>query len=278
MEALVKEKYGRITPQAVREFLAEMMGTFILCMFGIGSVAHLVLGKGESGSYLSINFGWGLGVAFGVYWSAGISGGHINPAVTLAMAVTGRLPKRKLPVYWAGQTLGAFLASAIVFGLYKDIINAVDPKQTIETAGIWAPYPNANVSKGTIFGDQLIGTFLLVGTIFALTDKKNNAPNPELLPFVIGFLVLVIGASFGMNCGYGINPARDLIPRVFTAIAGWKSLPFTAHGSFFWIPIIAQLLGGVLGGLVYIITVEMHHPNQKSVPLTGSSGIEEDKV
>lgn len=277
MEGLLKTKYKLSTPNVVREFLAEMMGTFILCMFGIGSVAHLVLGRGAAGSYLSINFGWGLGVAFGVYWSAGISGGHINPAVTLAMVVTGRLPPKKLLVYWAGQTLGAFLASAIVFGLYKDILDKFDPNRTMKTAGIWTTYPNEAVSHGTIFGDQLIGTLLLVGTIFALTDKRNNAPNPELLPFVIGFLVLVIGASFGMNCGYGINPARDLIPRIFTAIAGWKSEPFTADDHFFWIPIIGQLIGGVLGGVVYIITVEMHHPQEKHKPLTGAAA-EEDRL
>lgn len=250
--------------QTTREFLAEMMGTFILVMFGIGSVAQHVLSDGKLGQYLSVNFGWGLGVTFGVYWSYGISGGHINPAVTLAMVVSGRMPFRKLPLYWLAQTVGAFVASALVFVVYRDLLDAHDKgARNLKNAAIWSTYPAKGVSHGTIFGDQVTGTAILVGTIFSLIDKKNSAPREALFPVAVGFLVVAIGASFGMNCGYGINPARDLVPRIFTAVAGWKSKPFTTNHYFFWIPILGQLCGAVLGAFIYVFTIELHHPDDE---------------
>ncbi|XP_066922144.1 aquaporin-9-like [Clytia hemisphaerica] len=271
MDRLIK-KYGGTAPENIRLFLAEFMGTFILMMFGIGSVASAVLGEGKVGTYISINFGWGIGCALGVYWSAGISGGHINPAVTLAMVVCGRLHPSKLPVYWIAQFLGSFMASALCFGLYKDLIYLHDGSSidlTLGTAGIFSTYPHDGVGKGTTFGDQVVGTMLLVGTVFALTDKRNSPPNSGILPLIIGLVVFVIGISFGINCGYGINPARDLIPRIFTAIAGWGSEPFKANGYWFWIPVFGQFFGGVLGALLYVITVELHHPKETEAERMG---------
>jgi len=240
------------------------MSTFILVTFGVASIAQMVLSGGKNGTFFSVNFSWGIGVTLGCYWAGGISGAHMNPAVTLAFAVVRRLDWIKVPAYWLAQLLGAFIASAIVYGIYYDALNAFDGgvRQITggnSTAGIWATYPQPFLSTGNGFADQLFGTALLVSCIFAIIDKNNNSPDQGVAPVMIGLVVFVIGATFGFNCGYAINPARDLGPRIFTAMAGWGSGVFTAYHSWAWVPIIACLLGGVLGAIVYIITIELHH-------------------
>lgn len=255
---------GMNTPAIIKEGLAEMMGTLILCAFGVGSVAQFVLAEQAFGGYWSVNWGWGLGVAFGIYWAGGVSGGHINPAVTLALAVCGRFQWKKLPVYWIAQIVGAVLGSACVFGVYHDYLvnfagNVKATSGANATAGIWSTYPPDFVSNWTGFGDQLLATALFVGTIFALLDNKNIGPSSNLAPFLIGLIVLTAGTSFGINAGFGLNPARDLGPRIFTAIAGWGSNPFSAHQGWFFYPLLGQLLGGVLGGVMYELTIGIHH-------------------
>lgn len=253
----------RLSP-LMREAIAEFCSTFILLIFGVGSVAQMVLSGWKFGNFFSVNFGWGMGVTMGCYWAGGISGAHMNPAVTVASAVVKRLPYRKVPVYIAAQMLGAFVASACVYGVYYDALNAFDGgvRQVLGpkgTAGIWATYPQSFLSIGNGFADQLLGTALLVGCVFAITDQKNNSPNKGATPILIGLVVFVIGATFGFNCGYAINPARDLGPRIFTAMAGWGGEVFTAGNNWSWVPVIACLLGGVLGALIYIGLIEMHH-------------------
>lgn len=252
------------SPPIVRECLAEMMGTMILVTFGCGSVAQFVLDKQQSGNYFSVNFGWGMGVAFGIYWAGGISGGHINPAVSLALAVCDRFPWSKLPFYMLAQFVGAFIGCCAVFGVYHDFfVHYAGPgnhfTNLTDTAGIFSTYPPDFVQNVSGFGDQLVGTAVFVGTIFALLDNKNIGPGSNLAPLLIGMIVLTLGTSFGVNAGFGVNPARDLMPRVFTAVAGWGSKPFTAHNNWFWWPIVGQFVGGVLGGLIYEITIGIHH-------------------
>jgi glycerol uptake facilitator-like aquaporin len=116
------------------------------------------------------------------------------------------------------------------------------------TAGIWATYPAAYLSLAGGFVDQVVGTALLLLGIFAITDPKNAVPG-HLIPIAVGLLDLVIGATFGMNSGYAINPARDFGPRLFTAIAGWGGDVFRAGHGWWWVPIVAPVLGGIIGGL-----------------------------
>lgn len=260
---------GRLPP-LMREALAELMSTFILVAFGVGSVAQKVLSRGEFGTFFSINFSWGIAVTFGCYWAGGISGAHMNPAVTLAFAVVRRLPWFKVPIYCIAQLLGAFIASAVVYGIYYDALNEFDGgvRQVLGpngTAGIWATYPQSFVSTGNGFADQLFGTALLVSCIFAILDRNNNSPADQgVVPVMIGLVVFLIGATFGFNCGYAINPARDLGPRLFTAIAGWGGEVFTAAHHWAWVPVVACSLGGVLGGIVYILFIELHHSSPDS--------------
>jgi MIP family channel proteins len=240
-----------------RELLAEFFGTFILIVFGVGVVAQVVLSKGAAGSTLSINIAWGLAVTMGCYVAAGVTGAHLNPAVTLALAVHRRFPWNKVLPYSLAQLAGAFIASAVVFVTYHEALNAFDSgvRQVVGpqgTAGIWATYPQPflSVFPGG-FIDQVVGTALLVGVIFAITDTRNSPAPAGLAPVVVGLLVLLIGATYGFNSGYAINPARDLGPRLFTFVAGWGGDVFRAGNGWWWVPIVAPCVGGVVGGWVY---------------------------
>jgi MIP family channel proteins len=243
--------------ELIREILAEFLGTFVLIAFGVGVVAQFVLSRGTAGSYLSINVGWGLAVTMGCYVCAGVTGAHLNPAVTLALAVHRRFPWNKVAAYSMAQTAGAFVASAVVFATYHEALTAFDGgvRQVLGehgTAGIWATYPQPflNVFPGG-FVDQIVGTALLVGVVLGITDERNSPAPNGLVPVIVGLLVLAIGASFGFNSGYAINPARDFGPRLFTAVAGWGGEVFRAGNGWWWVPIVAPLAGGVLGGWVY---------------------------
>lgn len=251
-----------------REVLAEFLGTFVLIMFGVGVVAQVVLGKGEFGDALSINLGWGLAVTMGAYVAAGVSGAHLNPAVTVALALHRGFAWRKVAPYILAQMAGAFVASAVVYGTYHEAINDFDggTRQVAGesgTAGIWATYPQSYLSNFPGgFVDQVVGTALLVGVIFALTDRNNNAPNANLGPLLVGGLVLVIGMTYGVNSGYAINPARDLGPRLFTAIAGWGWQVFRANDYWWWVPVAGPLVGGPLGGWIYDLFIGSRMPRQ----------------
>jgi MIP family channel proteins len=245
----------------VREMLAEFLGTFVLIVFGVGVVAQFVLSRSAAGSYLAINLTWGLGVVMGCYVSAGVSGAHLNPAVTLALAAHRQFPWNKVVPYSAAQLAGAFAASAVVFITYHEALAAFDGgvRQVLGpqgTAGIWSTYPQPflSVFPGG-FIDQVVGTALLVGVIFGITDNR-NAPAPAgLTPVVVGLLVVAIGAAFGFNSGYAINPARDLGPRLFTFVAGWGTEVFRAGNGWWWVPVVAPCIGGVIGGWAYDLLV-----------------------
>ncbi len=255
-----------------RELLAEFLGTFVLIVFGVGVVAQVVLSKGAAGSYLSINLAWGLAVTMGCYVSAGVTGAHLNPAVTLALAAHRRFPWRKVLPYAAAQMAGAFVASAVVYATYHEALTAFDggTRQVLGaqgTAGIWATYPQPflSVFPGG-FVDQIVGTALLMGVILGITDSRNSPAPPGLAPVIVGLLVVLIGATFGFNAGYAINPARDFAPRVFTSIAGWGSDVFTAANHWWWVPVVAPCIGAVLGGWVYDICVGKRFPSEQAKP------------
>jgi MIP family channel proteins len=241
----------------VRELLAEFLGTFVLIVFGVGVVAQVLLSHNTAGSYLSINIAWGLAVTMGCYIAAGVTGAHLNPAVTVALATHRRFPWNKVLPYSAAQVAGAFAASFVVYVVYHEALGAFDGgvRQVIGpqgTAGIFATYPQpflSNVPGGFI--DQVVGTALLVAVIFGITDSRNSPAPAGLAPVVVGLLVVLIGATFGFNSGYAINPARDFGPRLFTAVAGWGSEVFRAGNAWWWVPIVAPLVGGIIGGWLY---------------------------
>jgi MIP family channel proteins len=252
-----------------REFLAEILGTFLILVFGTASVAQTVLSGGDLGSALSIHLSWGLGVTFGIYASAGVSGAHLNPAVTLAFAAFRGFPWRKVPAYVLAQTLGALAGAAVTFVTYREAFSAFDGgvRQVAgekATAGIFATYPQPFLSAFPGgFIDQVVGTALLLLVIFAIGDRRNAGPATGG-PVLVGALVVAIGMTFGFNAGYAINPARDLGPRLFTSVAGWGSEVWSAGGHWWWVPIVAPCVGALLGGFVYDVFITRHHPPEKA--------------
>jgi MIP family channel proteins len=249
-----------------REAAAEFLGTFVLIVFGSAVVAQVVLSGGSHGGYISINLAWGLAVTMGVYVSAGVSGAHLNPAVTLALAVHRQFPWRKVLPYCAAQMAGAFAASAVTFFTYHEAFDRFDGgvRQVTgphATAGIFATYPQeflSNFPGGVV--DQVVGTALLILVIFAIGDRRNSAPDAAIAPVLVGLLVVLVGMTFGFNAGYAINPARDFGPRLFTFVAGWGGEVFRAGNAWWWVPITAPCVGGVIGGWAYDVCVGHRFP------------------
>ncbi|GAA6066920.1 aquaporin-3b [Tachysurus ichikawai] len=247
----------------IRQALAECLGTLILVMFGCGAVAQLVLSEGSHGMFLTVNFAFGFAATLGILVCGQVSGGHLNPAVTFALCILGREPWRKFPVFFIFQTIGAFLGSAIIFGMYFDALWEYRKGSLIvsgenATAGIFATYPSNHLSLVNGFFDQVIGTAALIVCILAIVDPYNNPIPRGLEAFTVGFVVLVIGLSMGFNSGYAVNPARDLGPRIFTSIAGWGSEVFTVNDYWFFVPIFAPFIGALVGVLVYQLMVGYH--------------------
>lgn len=245
------------------QLIAEFVGTMLILLFGAGVVAMIVLfgtgaaGEVVNGGYTNITLGWGLGVTFGVYAAAKVSGAHLNPAVTLALAVFRGFPWSKVVPYCVAQTAGAFAGAALVFVNYRPAFERFDPALE-KTAKIFTTFPTFPALPAAGFIDQVLGTALLLFLIFAVTDELNMPVSANLAPVVIGLIVVAIGISFGALHGYAINPARDLGPRVFVVLAGFKNNGLTDGSGVWWVPIAAPLLGGVLGGGLYDLTVRRY--------------------
>lgn len=280
-EATVTKYWARaVSIIRAREFFAEFLATFVLMMFGDGSIAQEVLsGEVKNGYTLPINIGWAVGIIGGGYCAIGITGAHMNPAVTLAMALRGRTSWFKVIPYWIAQFLGAFVASAVVYGVYIDALygfdgagdeNCFDAHGNLTvftplcTGRIWATYPQPFLSLANGFLDQVIGTFLLVLGIFAICDSSNSEPQGGVKPLLIAFVLWGVGLSFGFNCGYAVNPARDFAPRAFTAIAEWGADVFVCSNCsirhWWWVPLVAPMIGGALAAFVYWFLIDAHHP------------------
>ncbi|CAK7294213.1 AQP7 [Vulpes lagopus] len=242
----------------VREFLAEFMSTYVMMVFGLGSVAHMVLGN-KFGSYLGVNLGFGFGVTMGVHVAGNISGAHMNAAVTFTNCALGRMSWKKFPVYILGQFLGSFLAAATIYLLfYSAIIEFSGGHLAVTgptaTANIFATYLPDRLTLWMGFLDEVIVTGILQLCLFAITDKENNPALQGTQALVIGILIIVIGVSLGMNTGYAMNPSRDLPPRFFTYIAGWGIQVFRVR-DWWWVPVVAPLLGAYLGGIIYLVFI-----------------------
>lgn len=254
------------------EMSAEFLGMFIIILLGCGSVALALVGLPGSGrqepgtfgpaNWLIIAWGWGLAVTFAVFAAGGVSGAHLNPAVTLAFAVRRGFPWRKVVPFWVAQVLGGLAGAAVVYATYTSAIAWFDAKnsgghRSMDTFSIFATFP-AEYFHGNMWGpivDQVVGTAILVGVVFALIDGRNNGPLSNLAPLFIGLVVVAIGVTYGVNAGYAINPARDLGPRLFTLFEGWGKFAFPGDGKwfsgYFWVPIVGPLIGGVVGACVY---------------------------
>ncbi|NXP24670.1 AQP7 protein, partial [Scytalopus superciliaris] len=247
--------------------------TLFTQVFGLSTVAQVVLGKGQSGQYLSINLAFGIGVTLGIHASGGISGGHLNAAITIMDWFLGTLDWRRLTAYLIGQFLGSFTAAATVFGIYYDALyDYTKGNFTVTgpnaTASIFSTYPSPNISLLGAFFTEFTATVMLVLGIQVIHDEKNNAALKGTQPLLTGFLVLGIGLGMGMNTGYAINPSRDLPPRIFTAIAGWGIEVFTAGQHWWWVPVTAPILGCLAGALIYKLLIDFHNQPEEEIEHT----------
>ena len=255
-------------PRLRDALLAEFLGTLLLVLLGDGVVASVIL-LNKQADWIVITTGWGLAVTLGVYVSGKLSGGHLNPAVTLAVAVRGETPMALLPAYWGAQLAGAFVGAAVVYADYAAAFTAFEQanhivRGTLEQgnlagpaaggAGVFATYPAFDGLLGHLFS-EFLGTAVLLFAVSAVTDKRNLAPGANLEPVLIGVVVWAIGLSLGGLTGYAINPARDLGPRLASAVCGWGVAVFQSHGGYWWVPIAAPLAGGVCGALLYDLAI-----------------------
>lgn len=248
------------------ECIAECLGTAILTFLGAGSViAFLVLENFTS--YWEMSLLWGLAVTFAIYITGGVTGAHINPAVTLSLSLFRKFPSKKVIPYIFSQTFGGFLGAALAYILYfvqisnfelaNSIVRGSAESQT--TASIFTTFPAEGISNMHAVAIEIVLTAFLVMIIFACTDDKNTAaPKGNMGALVIGLTVAVIGGTFGSLTGFALNPARDLGPRIFTSLAGWGSVSLPGPNSYFWVPIVAPLIGGILGGFLYEMLVRKY--------------------
>lgn len=260
------------------EFIAEVFGTFILVLLGVGVVANVGLaprmGSPASFNWLTINIGWCFAVVVAVYTVAGVSGAHINPAVTLAMAVKRGFPWSKVIPYWAAQMIGAFLGALGVFLVYREGLVAAGLPNVFTTGPgsafattYWgvdaAREAVATYSVLTATIAEILGTAVLLWGVLSAFDNKNMAVGANLGPLMIGFAVLVVGTSLGGASGYAINPARDLAPRIFAALIG---SPGVFEGTYWLIaPVIGPFIGGLVGIISYDLFVTAFLPSEEPV-------------
>ncbi|KAG5270880.1 hypothetical protein AALO_G00173340 [Alosa alosa] len=249
----------------LRECLAEFLGVYIMILLGVGSMAQGVTSEGAKGDYFSSTVAFSLATTFAMYICRGVSGAQLNPAVSFGLCVMGKFHWRKLPLYAVFQTLGSFVGAATVYALYYNaIMNFSQGNLTVtgpnSTAHIFSTYPSDYLSIWSGFMDQVIGTAVLLVCVLALGDRRNSAAPAELEPLMVGLVIWAIGLSMGSNCGYPLNPARDLGPRVFTYLAGWGSEVFSAGNGWFWVPLVAPFLGALVGAALYYLFIEIHHP------------------
>jgi glycerol uptake facilitator protein len=252
-------------------FVGESLGTFILVFFGCGSVATAVL-TGALVGIFQVAIVWGIGIATAIYLTGSLSGAHLNPAVTIGFAVWTDFRWRDVPRYFLAQFTGAFLASIALFVIYHGVLEAFESSHHIvrgapgseATAMIFGEFfPNprgsplteaarATVGISTAFFTEAIGTAILMMVILGSVDYRNTSRPQALTAITIGLTITILISLMGPLTMAAFNPARDLAPRLFSAVAGWGSVPFKANGNGWWaVYVLAPFIGAVAGGGVY---------------------------
>lgn len=253
-----------------KEFTGETLGTYLLVLFGCGSVAVSVLFNVYQG-ILQIALVWGIGVTLAIYLTRHLSFAHLNPAVSLAMVIAGRMSIHKLPVYLVAQFVGASLAGITIYMLFGPSISLFEnthgiirgAPESVQTARMFGEYYSspgslAVVSMPLAMGAEAFGTFLLVLMIFALTEGSNfGRPNDALAPMFIGLTVSAIICLIAPLTQAGLNPARDFGPRMVAWLAGWGVAAFPDQsGGFFFVYILAPIVGGILASQFFVRLIE----------------------
>ncbi|XP_017694504.1 PREDICTED: aquaporin-10 isoform X1 [Lepidothrix coronata] len=286
----------RIRNRLIRECLAELLCTFVLITITLAGAAQRVTSEETKGDILTSYLAGALAVMVGIYIGGGISGAHMNPSFTLAMCLTKKFPWWKFPIFVLVEALASFLSAGVVYVLYYGmggqhragephggarLARLTDrlclcPTDAIwhysngtltvsgprETASIFATYPADNVSLANGFVDQVIGTGVLLTGVMGIMDNRNKGVPEGLDPVIIAMLVLSIEVSMGANCGCPLNPTRDIGPRLFTYLAGWGPEVFSRGNGWWWVPLVAPLLGSAVGTYLYQLFVAFHYPEE----------------
>uniref|UniRef100_A0A667IET0 Aquaporin 10 n=1 Tax=Lynx canadensis TaxID=61383 RepID=A0A667IET0_LYNCA len=254
----------RIRSHLARQCLAEFLGVFVRMLLTQGAGAQAVTSGETKGNFFTMFLAGSLAVTIAIYVGGNVSGAHLNPAFSLAMCLLGRLPWARLPIYCLVQLLSAFCASGATYAVYYDALqNHTGGNLTVtgpkETASLFATYPAPYLSLNNGFLDQVLGTGVLIVGILAILGTRNKGVPAGLEP-------VAVGLAPGANCGFPLNPARDLGPRLFTYVAGRGPEVFSAGNGWWWVPVVAPLVGATLGTATYQLLVALHHPEEKSEP------------
>ncbi|MCD1125865.1 aquaporin [Jinshanibacter sp. LJY008] len=251
-------------PTLKGQCIAEFLGTGLFLFFGIGCVAALKVAGASFGQW-EISIIWGLAVSLGVYLTAGVSGAHLNPAVTIALWLFACFDRKKVIPYIISQVAGAFCGAAMVYALYFSLFYEVETAQhivrgsvdSLSLAGTFSTYPNPAINVFQAFCVEVVISATLLALILALTDDGNGVPRGSLGPLLIGILVAVIGASMGPLTGFAMNPARDFGPKLFAYFAGWGNIALTGGREipYFIVPILGPIIGGCLGAWGYKVFI-----------------------
>ncbi|PSS57107.1 MIP/aquaporin family protein [Pseudomonas sp. BBP2017] len=260
-------------PTLSSQCMAEFLGTALLIFFGTGCVAALKV-AGASFGLWEISIIWGVGVSMAIYLTAGVSGAHLNPAVSIALWLFAGFEKHKLPFYIVAQIAGAFCGAALVYTLYSNLFFDYEQSHamvrgsqaSLELASVFSTYPHPALSTGQAFLVEVIITAVLMAVIMALTDDSNGLPRGAMAPLLIGLLIAVIGSAMGPLTGFAMNPARDLGPKLMTFLAGWGEVAFTGGRDipYFLIPIFAPIIGASLGAALYRAVIARNLPVAES--------------
>lgn len=237
------------------EFAAELIGTTLLILLGNGVVANVVLKgtKGHNGGWMVITTGWALAVYVGVVTAGPYSGAHLNPAVTLALAIAGKFAWNKVVLFIVAQLLGSIIGAALVWLIYRDHFNITDDAPTAMAVFCTAP---AISNRWFNLLSEIVGTFVLVFVIFYFTDAEITAQKTpiglgSLGAIRVAFLVWAIGLSLGGTTGYAINPARDLGPRL-----AYRLLPLKTktrpNWEYAWIPVVGPFIGACIAAFLFL--------------------------
>jgi glycerol uptake facilitator protein len=233
----------------MHNYVAEFIGTMLLIIFGDGVVAGVLLNKSkaQNSGWIVIAFGWGMAVLVAVYVVGRISGAHINPAITIALATVGKFPWAQVPGYLIAQFLGAAVGGVIVYLMYLPHWAATEDADL--KLAVFCTGPAIRNTVANLIS-EIIGTFVLVFCVLGIGANK-EAATAGLTAALVGFLVLGIGLSLGGPTGYAINPARDFGPRVahFLLPIPGKRDPDWAYG---WIPIVGPIIGGIIGAVAFV--------------------------
>jgi glycerol uptake facilitator protein len=240
-------------------FLAELIGTGVLIIFGNGVVANVVLSrtKGNGAGWIVVTFGWGMAVFIGVLCSKAFSGAHLNPAVTIAAAAAGTLPWNEVPAYIGGQMIGAFLGAIVVYIFYHAYFAATEDADA--KLACFCTSPNIRTIPGALFC-EVVGTFMLVLPVFLMSEPKFASGGTiasttiglgTLGALPVGLVVFAIGMSLGGATGYAINPVRDFCPRLAHALLPIPGKRDSDWG-YAWVPVVGPIIGGLLAACVKI--------------------------